>query len=74
MYLIVIYENSPKEFHEFADIYYHHSSRRFESGLQLNLLQEFIMIPLDIFCEHMQNKNIESPPEAWLTFCVKFQM
>lgn len=32
------------------------------------MLQEFILIPLDIFRQYMQNKNIETPLEAWLTF------
>ena len=68
VYLIVIYENSPKEFKELPDIYYHHSRQVFDSGLKLNLLQEFIMIPLDIFHRKMHNKAIETPLEAWLTF------
>ena len=68
VYLIVIYENSPKEFKELPDIYYHHSRQVFDSGLNLNLLQEFIMIPLDIFHRKMHNKAIETPLEAWLTF------
>ena len=68
VYLIVIYENSPQEFRQLSDIYYHRSRQIFESGLQLDLLQEYIMIPLDIFRKHMQNKNIETKLEAWLTF------
>ncbi len=68
VYLIVIYESSPKEFKELQDIYYHHSQQVFDSGLNLNLLQEFIMIPLDIFHKKMHNKPIETELEAWLTF------
>ena len=68
VYLIVIYESSPKEFKELPDIYYHHSQQVFDSGLDLNLLQEFIMIPLDIFHNKMHNKPIETELEAWLTF------
>lgn len=68
VYLIVIYEKSPKEFLKFPDTYYHYSRQVFDSGLPLNLLQEFIMIPLDIFHRKMQNKAIETPLEAWLTF------
>ena len=37
-------------------------------GLQLNMLQEFVMIPLDIYHGIMDNKIIETPLEAWLTF------
>lgn len=68
VYLIVIYESSPKEFKEFPDIYYQHSKQVFDSGMDLNLLQEFIMIPLDIFHKKMHNKPIETELEAWLTF------
>ncbi len=68
VYLIVIFENSPKEFWEFPNVYYHRSKQVFDSSLNLNLLQEFIMIPLDIFRENMHNKAIETPLEAWLTF------
>ena len=68
VYLIVIYENSPSIFHRFPDIYYHHSRQVFDSGLNLDLLQEFIMIPLDIFKKQMHNKTIHTKLEAWLTF------
>ncbi len=68
VFLIVIYEKSPKEFHLFPNIYYHHAKQIFDSGLTLNLLQEYIMIPLDIFRKTMDNKNIETPLHAWLTF------
>lgn len=68
VYLVVIYENSPAIFHKFPDIYYHHSKQVFDSGLNLNLLQEFIMIPLDIYQKQMHNKAIHSKLEAWLTF------
>ena len=68
VWLIVIYEESPKEFRSFPDIWYHHSRQVFDSGLDLNLLQEYIMIPLDIFKRKMHNKPIETLLEAWLTF------
>ena len=68
VYLIVIYENSPKEFKKLSTEYYHHGKQKFDTGLELNMLQEFIMIPLDIFRKNMDNKNIENLLEAWLTF------
>ncbi len=68
VYLIVIYEKSPKEFKGLPQVYRHHSRQVFTSGLQLDLLQEFIMIPLDIFRREMQNKPIETSLEAWLMF------
>ena len=68
VYLIVIYEKSPKEFKEFPNIFYHHARQVFDSGLKLDLLQEFIMIPLDIYHKRIDNKPIENKLEAWLAF------
>ena len=68
VYLIVIYEKSPKEFKEFPNIFYHHARQVFDSGLKLDLLQEFIMIPLDIYHKRADNKPIENKLEAWLAF------
>lgn len=34
----------------------------------MELLQEYYFIPLDIFKECMENKNIESGLESWLAF------
>lgn len=67
VYLIVLYEKSPKIFHTMPDTYFHHACQVFDSGLKLNLLQEFILIPLDIFAERMHNKSITNHLEAWLT-------
>ena len=68
VYLIVIYEKSPKEFKEFPNTFYHHARQVFDSGLKLDLLQEYIMIPLDIYHKRADNKPIENKLEAWLTF------
>ena len=68
VFLIIIYEKSPSEFHEHPDTFYHHSRQVFDSGLKLDLLQEFVMIPLDIFRKNMHNKTITTPFQAWMTF------
>lgn len=68
VYLIVIFERSPTEFKAFPHTYFHHACQKFDTGLQINLMQEYIMIPLDIFHKNMQNKFINTPLEAWLTF------
>lgn len=39
-----------------------------DTGLELNLLQKYIFIPLDIFKRVRQNKGIKGKMEAWLTF------
>ena len=68
VYLIILFENSPKEFKKFPQQYVHHAKQTFDSGLQLELLQEYVMISLDIFRKTMQNKSIETELEAWMTF------
>lgn len=57
-----------EEFKEFPSIFYHHARQIFDSGLKLDLLQEFIMIPLDIYHKRAGNKPIENKLEAWLAF------
>ena len=68
VYLIVIFEKSPTEFKNLPNHYYHHAKQIFDTGLELNLLQEYFMINLDIFKAHMHNKSIETDLDAWLTF------
>ena len=68
VFLIVLYESSPRELKAFPQKYIHRSKQTFDSGLKLELLQEYVMISLDIFHMSMQNKSIETELEAWLTF------
>ena len=68
VFLIVLYETSPKEFKEFPQKYIHRSKQTFDSGLKIELLQEYVMISLDIFHKSMQYKTIETLEEAWLMF------
>lgn len=68
VYLIVLYEQSPAEFKNLPDTYYHYGRQKFDSGLELDMLQEYVMIPLDIFKRCMHNKGITTDLEAWLTF------
>ena len=65
VYTIVLFQKSPKEFHKFPGKYLHHARQRFDTGLELDLLQEYLMIPLDIFLKSQQ--NISKKIEAWLT-------
>ena len=50
------------------ETFFHHAKQVFDTGLELNLLKEYVMIPLDIFKDVMQNKSVTTPLEAWLTF------
>ena len=68
VYTIVLFENSPKIFHQFPQKYFHMFEQKSDTGLELNLLQKYIFIPLDIFKRVRQNKGIKGKLEAWLTF------
>lgn len=68
VYTIVFFEKSTKEFHEFTDVYLHHSRQKSDTGLDIELLQEFVFIALDIFRENIHNKGINNKLEAWLAF------
>lgn len=68
VYTIVLFENSPKIFHQFPQKYFHMFEQKSDTGLELNLLQKYIFIPLDIFKRVRQNEGIKGKLEAWLTF------
>lgn len=68
VYTIVFFEKSPKEFHKLPETWLHCSKQVFNTGLELDLLQEYVFIPLDIFQAGMQNRTIENKLEAWLSF------
>ena len=69
VYSIILYETSSSDFKKFSDQYIHRGGWRFDTGLQLNMLQQFICIPLDIFKKITDNKStITNELEAWLTF------
>lgn len=68
VYTIVFFEISPKVFLEFSQHYLHHFCQTSDTGLRLDLLQEYIFINLDIFQKNIQNKDIENELEAWLSF------
>lgn len=66
VYTIVIMQKSPKEFHKHPGEYLHHSRQVFNTGLEYDMLQEYVLIPLDIFLEIPHNKL--SRLDAWLYF------
>lgn len=68
VYTIVLFDESPKEFKSFPNNYMHFFEQFSDTGLQLNLLQRYLFIPLDIFKKLMQNKLIKNKRDAWLLF------
>lgn len=68
VYTIVLYEHSPREFHLFPEDYIHYISPEADTGLALNMLQRYVMVPLDIFRKKRHNEPITNKVDAWLTF------
>ena len=68
VYTIILYEKSPKEFHDFLGDYMHRFAQRSDTGIEIDLLQEYVFISLDNFHGILHNKGIRNQLEAWLTF------
>lgn len=70
VYTIVLFEQSPGAFHEFPDAYLHQFHQCSNTGLKLNLLQKYLFVPLDIFLDSLQYKDIkiQNRLDAWLAF------
>ncbi len=66
VYTIVLIQSSTSEFHLFPDQYLHYASQTFNTGLPLDLIQEYLIIPLDIFLGIPHNKLTRL--DAWLYF------
>ena len=67
VYTIVLFEKSPKEFHDYPKECYHFFEQKSNTGLEMELLQKYLFIPLDIFRENKQNRDIKAKRDAWLT-------
>lgn len=72
VYTIVLFETSPTEFHKFPNVYIHSFRQKSKTGVEMNFLQEYVYVCLDIFKIIHQNKDgkikIESRLDAWLAF------
>lgn len=67
VYTIVLFEKSPKEFHKYPKKYYHFFEQKSDTGLKMEFLQKYLLIPLDIYVKSHQNRNISEKRDAWLT-------
>ena len=78
VYTIVFFETSIKEFHEYPQNYIHKFKQQSDTGLELELLQKYVFIPLDIF-RTIYHNNVKSNgkngggncwirTESWLSF------
>lgn len=67
VYTIVLFEKSPQIFHIYPKTYYHFFEQKSDTGLEMELLQKYLFIPLDIFRKNQQNKENSNRRDAWLT-------
>ena len=65
VYTIILYEKSTAEFHMIPDKYVHIGKTTFDTGLSLELLQEYCLVALDVFREIPYPKD-RSERNAWL--------
>ena len=68
VYTVILFEKSPEAFHEFEDTCFHHFEQSSNTGLKINLLQEYDFIALDIFRKNIYNRGIQDELDAWLVF------
>lgn len=70
VYTIVLFEESTGEFHKFPHQYIHCTKQTSDTGIKIELLQEFVFVALDIFKKKLHNEGVNRTNrlEAWLTF------
>lgn len=68
VYTIIFMENSPQIFKELPDDYVHNITATSDTGIKLNLLQNIIFVPVDIFLKKLHNEGVKTKLDAWLTF------
>ena len=67
VYVIVLFEKSTSLFHQFPRIYLHHGKTVFDSGLNMELLQEYYLVALDVFQKIPYPEGEKSEQRAWLS-------
>lgn len=73
VYVIVIFEKSTREFHEVPDEYLHRGRTEFQTGLDMEFLQEYFLIALDVFRKFPYPK-IRNEQTAWLSLQITLIM
>lgn len=70
VYTIVLYEKSIEAFKEYPEIFTHHARMVCDSGLELNFLQEFYLVALDVFkkSEYSKHRDPKEHLVGWLSF------
>lgn len=67
VYVIVLYEKSTAEFHRHGDTYFHHGKISYDSDLNLEMLDEYFLIALDVFAKIPYAEDNKGDLHAWLS-------
>lgn len=67
VYTIVIFEKSPKSFSKIPDCYIHRGRIVFDSGVEMDFLQEYCLVALDVFRQNPYSED-RNEQTAWLSF------
>ena len=71
VYTIIFMEQSSGEFKKYPEDYIHRGEWKFDTGIEMNMLQKYFYLPIDIFLSIMDNKidrGTLSELEAWIYF------
>ena len=68
VYTIVLLDKSTGDFKQFKEDYGHIFQQKSDTGLEMNLLQNYVFVPLDLFRKSVQDKGIRNKLDAWLAF------
>lgn len=66
VYTIIFYEKSPGIFHEFSKSYIHRGKTVFDTGIPIEMLQEYCMVALDVF-RNFSYPKVRNEQTAWLS-------
>lgn len=70
VYTIIIFEQSPAELlrKEHKDTYVHHGTTIFDTGIEMNMLQDYYLIALDVFDKsyYSKDKKVINELNGWL--------
>ena len=67
VYVIVLYEKSTAEFHRHGDTSFHHGKIIYDTGLKLEMLDEYFLIALDVFRKIPYAEDDKDDLHAWLS-------
>ena len=66
VYTVVLLEKSSEDFRTVPEAWIHKSRQKSDTGIELDLLQEYVFIALDMFRKVSDNKRTGSELEAWM--------